>query len=418
MYAELIIDQRLHRAKKAGMKFQRLSRDRSIEFAAHLETLIRDPKTRKLLPQGQLIRPLNREESDFLDSERLLCKVDFEYFFSRYFNLEIDPGVGRGSGIGPPILLESQKRYIKLFGKREIECHEEQRKHKFTTGIKAYIHKVRQVAATATVRGMVWHRMLFWYPVRGLFATLDDQRVSEVFARDHLFLDKLAWWLKPNVYPDKQNDELGFADPLSSRMSYQAENSETGFGTGTQNDVSHLTEVALFKQPGKIRFSFVPSIPKAITTLHVQESTSDGKGNYWHEASENSRCHRRGYEDFIYCFIPWWYNKAKYRAIAPDDWTPEEHTQRHADKIERTSPEFNDGVVYHPTREQLYWWESSRAEHVSNGELAEFLTNFGADPGETFQSPQRGALPPELIEQLSNECMNPGACYEYELSAN
>ncbi len=367
------------------------------------------------MPKGQLIRPLNREEEAFIDSERLLCKCDFGYFFTRYYNLEIDPGVGAGSGIGPPILLESQRRYIQLFGRREEECVAEQARYKFTTGIKAYIHKVRQVAATATVRAMCWHRMLFWYPTRGLFASLDEDRIGEVFSRDHLFLDKLAWWLKPTVYPDKQNAELGFEDPLSSRMTYQAENAESGFGTGTQNDISHLTEVALFKWPSRIRYSFLPSIPKSITTLHVQESTSDGKGNYWHECSEAARHRRRGYEDWIYAFIPYYMNKMKYRAIPPDSWTPEEHTQQHAAMVERTSPEFFDGVTIRPSREQLYWWETERAAHVRNGELAAFLTNYPSTPQESFQSPSQGALPVELIEVMQNECMVSGGSYEYEV---
>ena len=416
MYSSAIIEARLHAAKKSGLQYKRLPREESIARAELLEKLTRDPQTRKLLPVGQLVRALNRQEEEFIESERLLCKCDFEYFFTRHFSLELDPGVGNGSGIGPARLLESQRRYIQLFGRREEECHREQKKHQFTTGIKAYIHKVRQVAATATVRAMTWHRMLFWYPTRALFASLDEARVSEVFVRDHVFLDNLRWWLKPKIYPDKQNEELGFAEPLSSRITYQAENAASGFGTGSQNDLSHLTEVALYKYPSRIRYSFVPSIPKAITTLHVQESTSDGKGNYWHEVSESARHKRKGFEDWIYAFIPWYMNRMKYRANVPDSWVPEEHTQNHAALIERTSPEFYDGRTVHPSREQLYWWESERAAHARNGELAAFLTNYPATPEQSFQSPSQGALSPELIEIMESEAMQPGCAYEYELA--
>jgi hypothetical protein len=414
MYSSLIIQKRLHQAKKSGMNFTRLPRQDSIDIAASIEALRLD-KNGKALPPGQLSRVLTRQEENFIESERFICKCDFEYFFTRYYALEIDPGVDRGSGIGPPVLLESQRRYIQLFGRREEACHEEMQKHKFTEGILVYIHKVRQVTATATVRAMTLHRMLFWNPVRSLFATLDETRISEVFNRDHLAIDRLPWWMHPSVYPDKQNAELGFADPHSSRISYQAENQENGIGTGSQNDISHLTEVALWARPARIRFSFVPSIPKAITTLHVQESTSNGKGDYWHEVTEAARHHRRGYESWIYCFIPWYMNRMKYRANVPDSWTPTDHTLQHADLIERTSPEWFDGVVQRPTRDQLYWWESARAQHARNGELALFLTNYPATPEQSFQSPSQGALPVELIEQMELETM-PGVPFEYEVA--
>lgn len=397
------------------MQYKRLPRSESIDISTRLEN-IRKGKDGKLIADGGQSRPFTRAEEDFIRSEQLICKMDFEYFFSRYWHLELDPGVGNGSGIGPPVLLESQRRYLTLIGRREEETHEEQRKHGFTVGILAYFHKVRQVSATAFMRAANMHRMIFWKGTRSLACGLDEDGKGELFKRDHLGLDNLPFWLKPKIYPDVKDTELGFEPPISSRINYRAENQETGIGTGTQNDVSHLTEVALYQYPGRIRFSFVPSIPKAITTLHVQESTSNGKGNYWHEVTEAARHKRRGYEDWVYAFIPWYMNRMKYRANVPDDWRPDEVTLRHADLIERTSPEFFDGKTVRATRDQLLWWEQTRAMHTLNGELASFYTNFPADPAQSFQSPSQGALPVELIELLEQECMHSMA-YEVETAA-
>jgi hypothetical protein len=406
MYSPDIIDRRLYLAKKQGEVFQRLPRDKSIDIAQKLERL-RFGRDGKALPDGHLIRPLNAAEQAHIYSERLISKCDFEYWFTRFCALELDPGVCDRSGVGAPILLESQRRYITLFGRREKECHAEQAKYKFTEGILAYVHKCRQVVATATVRGISQHRLLFWPGTRGFAASLDDERKGELFKRDHLILDNLPFWMKPKVYPDVKDTELGFEPPVASRISYQAENQQSGIGVGTQNDVSHLTEVALWQYPGGIRYSFVPSIPKAITTFHVQESTSDGKGNYWHEVTEAARHKRRGYESWVYAFIPYYMNRLKYRSNPPNEWTPAEHTLRHAELIERTSPEFFDGMTVRPSREQLWWWESTRAQHALNGELATFLTNYPATPEQSFQSPSQGALPVELIEQMETECRNP-----------
>lgn len=404
-------------AAKAGMQYKQLSREDSITIAADIEKLRYNAK-QQLLPDGGLARPLNRREEQFINSERLICKMDFKYFFVRYFTLELDPGVGSGSsGNAPPTLLESQQRYIDLFGRREEQCYEELQKYKFTEGILAYIHKVRQVAATATIRAMTLHRMIFWPGTRAFAASLDDDRKGELFKRDHLALDNLPFWLKPTIYPDVKDTEIGFEPPISSRISYQAENQQSGVGVGSQNDVSHLTEVALWKNPNSIRYSFLPSVPKSITTLHVQESTSDGKGNYWHEVSEAARRKDRGYESWIYAFIPWYYNKQKYRMNVPDDWRPSEHTQRHAELIERTSPEFLDGKTYHPSRQQLMWWETSRMQHMSTGELAQFLTNYPATPEQSFQTRNEGALPAELLEIMEQETMH-GMAYDIDLAVH
>jgi hypothetical protein len=172
----------------------------------------------------------------------------------------------------------------------------------------------------------------------------------------------------------------------------------------------------LWQNPGFIRFSFAPAIPKAITTLHVQESTANGKGDYWHEVTEAARNKRRGYESWVYAFIPWYMNKLKYRANPPGNWSPSALTVSHAALIERTSPEFFDGVTIRPSVEQLYWWETTRAEHSRNGELATFLTNYPATPEQSFQNPLQGALPPELIERLETRTRMPRRMYEAEIA--
>jgi len=429
VYSPSIVGRRLYAAKKRGMKYQRLPRDKSIEIAAKLERL--QYKDNKRLPEGQLIRPLDDREVSFIQSERLLCQCDFVYYFERYHKLQLDPGVvelidtagtvesvidGSLQKIGPPRMLESQCRYIELIGRREAECMAEWNKYHFCTGILAVFHKCRQVAATATARGLTMHRMIFWPGTRAFAASVDAPRITELFARDHLAADNLPFWLKPSQFlPDVKDTELGFPAPLSSRCGYQAENQQAGgIGVGTQQDVSHLTEVALWQYPGRIKFSFLPALPKAITTLHIEESTSDGKGNYWHELSEAVRHKKEGYESWIYAFIPWWYNRLKYRDIPPLDWAPAAHTLRHAELIERSSPEFYDGNTYHPTIEQLFWWQTERARHVQQGELATFLTNYPATPEQSFQSPNQGALPVELIEEMETEILPPEVSFELE----
>jgi hypothetical protein len=84
--------------------------------------------------------------------------------------------------------------------------------------------------------------------------------------------------------------------------------------------------------------------------------------------------------------------------------------------VERTSPEFNDGVAYHLTRDQLYWWETTRIMHATNGELASFLANYPATPEQSFVNWAQGALPVELIEAMELD-IRPSRPYEVEVAA-
>lgn len=172
-------------------------------------------------------------------------------------------------------------------------------------------------------------------------------------------------------------------------------------------DFSHLTEVPLWQYWHRVKYSFLPSLPKAISTFHVQEGTSAGKGGHWMESSEGCRHRKSGYEDWIYIFLPWYLNKLKYRKNAPDGWEPNDHSLKHAELIQRTSPEFCDGRTILPTKDQLYWWETERELHQRSGELASFLSNYPATPEQSFVNWAQGALPVELIEAMEMDIRVP-----------
>lgn len=411
MYSPRICDKRIQDAvRQTKTRVKRLPRAESIGISAELERLRLD-KNGRMLPDGQLIRELKRDEQEFILSEQLICKCDFRYFFERYGAVELDSGVAGKSGIAAPELLPSQKRFIILWGRREEQCYLEVKENGFTEGIRCFIHKVRQVAATATCAAAAVHRMTFWPSTRAFSASLDDIRRTEVYTRHLIMYQHMPFWMRPKLSAEVKGTEISLEAPINSRSSFQSENQETGIGVGTQNDISHLTEVGLWENPGSINFSFLPSLPKSISTLHNQESTANGKGNYWHEVTEYCRKGKRGYESWVYAFIPWYLNTTKWRAIAPPNWIPTDHTIKHAALIERTSHEYNDGVTVTPTREQLYWWETTRTAHVGQGELATFLTNYPATPEQSFQNPNMGALPAELIEKLELD-VRPGIPYD------
>lgn len=414
MYSSSIIERRLAAAKKAGIEIRRLPRDKSIEIAAKLEKL-RFNSDGEPLPQGQLGRPLDAREQLFIRSERALCKADFEYFLSRYYAVERDAGVCEEEGIGAARPAESQIIFIRALARREEQVQQEWAKYRHTEGIRVYAHKCRQVMFTATSRALTLHRMLFWPGTRGFAGTLEPDGCGELYKRDMIAIEHLPFWLKPDLYPDVKDQEFGFPAPLNARLRYQPENQKTGIGVGTQIDVSHLTEVPLWRYPFQISFAFAPALPKSRMTLHIQEGTSSGKG-YWQEVTEDCRKGRPGFESWTYIFVPWYMNSKKWRKNAPDTWRPAEHTVAHGELIERTSPEWSGGITIRPSRDQLYWWETERSRHARINELASFLANYPATPEMSFVNFAEGALPVELIEKFELEERHP-LVYEVEAHA-
>ncbi len=417
MYSPDLIERRLHRLKKSGIPFERLPRERSIEIAAKLERLRYDHRG-ALLPPGQLSRPLDSKEQSFIESERLICKADAEYYATRFHWIGLDTGTTSGEEtMGPCVYQESQRRFMRMLSKREEEVHAEYAKYGMTDGIRVIAHKTRQVYFTATARQLTLHRMLFWPGTRAFAGTLNPDGAGELYKRDKLAIDNLPFWLKPEtVYPDVKDSEIGFPAPLSSRLLYQAENQKAGIAVGTQQDVSHLTEVPLWQFPEyNIEFSLAAAIPKSRMTLHIQEGTSAGKGGYWQTVSEACRHKKKGYASWSYIFVPWWQNRLKYRMIPPPNWIPDEHTLEHAELVIRTSAEWNEGVTMRPTVEQLAWWEMERSRYASNGDLASFLSSYPATPEQSFVSWARGAVPPEVLEKMELD-LRPPSAYSVEVA--
>lgn len=413
MYSSEIVQRRLFQAKKStGTDYNklRLPRDVSIETTTRLDKLRFDERG-ALLPEGQLARPLDSKEQAFIASERVLCKCDFSYYGQRYHAMGIDTGTTDGEEtIGPIKFQESQIRMVNALGRREVEVHEEFKKHGMTEGIRMIAHKTRQQYYTAICRALSIHRMLFWPGTRALAAALNAPGIGELYKRDKLTLDNLPWWLKPEVYPDVKDEEIGFKHPLGSRLMYQAENAKSGLAVGTTQDVSHLTEVPLWQfAEYNIGFSLKAALPKSRSTLHIQEGTSAGGRGYWRDVSESCRRKDVGYESWTYLFVPWYTNVRKFVRIPPPGWTPQEHTIEHAALIERTSPEWNEGRTVRVTREQLCWWETEREVYVRNSALSAYLATYPATPEQSFTNWSKGALPAELIEKMELDERRPNA---------
>ena len=384
MYSEKIAQKSIETIeKKSGIKLVRTPIGKVSEWCAHLDSLMSF--------DGKMARGLNREEQEFIRNERLVSMCDFRYWAPRYCSI-----VKVGGGEGKLKLWESQQLAIDKIATLEERVHEYLANNYPVSGIRIAYHKSRQLGATMVARGLSVHRMVFSNHQRGMAASVDDDKVMEMYDKDKFILDNLPWWMKPQVGFDVKGEHLYF-DKLNTRILYQQSQQNSGLGQGRTFEVSHLTECAFWKHPKMISMDLMPAIPQSPNTLCILESTANGRGNWWHEWTEEVR--KGEHIEWTYCFIPWYTVKSLFRRHPPDDWRPSKITEMHADMVKKTSHQWV-GTTVDLDREQLYWWETERASHLKSGDLAIFLTNRCATPEESFQHSSSTPFSAELLERL------------------
>lgn len=404
MYSPEVVDRTLHALAIKGHRFTKRSVADSITISGKLQKLIDDNPANANNPKAPPLpsRAFTSDETEFMRSEAALCRLDFNYFATRYGNIELDASTG--GGIGAMKFWASQQRAMELISKREEIIQQMYSDSGFSDGILTVWHKSRQLGATAIMRLINAHRMMFYRNTRALAASLDETKIHELYVRDTVVIDNLPFFLRPKVEFDVKDSHIGY-EILKSRLSYQKANQQAGIGTGQQFDISHCTEVALWPYAERLKFDFLPAVPQSPSTFVAFESTANGRGNFWHEFTENIRQKAYGFGHWLYIFTPWYIESMKYRRPAPVDWVPHPVTIAHAEMVKRTSYEFT-GWHVDLTKDQLFWWESEREMYRKDGDLHIFLTNYCATPEESFQHSTASALPIETIEWMRNQALN------------
>ncbi len=408
MYSPVIVQRNVERlearTREAGqpITIKRYPVAESIGWAEELAA-IRDG--------DKFLRPLVRAEQEFIRNEQILSHLDFRYWQERYAWIDRDPETGGGAG--PTALWHSQVFLLERIAKVEEVQAEAVAAGGTADGIRVADHKARQLGHTAISRLIAMHRHTLHKDYRAMAASVDDDKILELYRRDKLIWENLPWFLKPGLEFDVKAEHLAF-EGLNTHILYQQSRQQSGLGQGRQfNGVSHITEVASFPYPGMIEMDFFPTLPRAASTVCILESTAQGRGNWWHEFTEGVR---HGFRvDWIYNFTPWYAEPGKYRRTPPVGWQPSELSILHAEKVYETSHEFVGKQVLLP-REQLYWYETERAAYQKQGKLNVFLSNWCATPEESFQHTNVSAFPPEFLEEARLRAAI-GSPYEIRLVA-
>jgi hypothetical protein len=339
---------------------------------------------------NKLKRSLNGEEQKFVKNERILCKYDFLYWANRYAHIHLNEG-----GVGLFSIWPSQELVYKLIKELEEESWDQvQDGAPAVDGICFSQNKARQLGATSFARLLIMHRLTLWENTRGMAASIDMDKILELYDRDKLIYDSLPGFLKPELRYDKKGEHLHF-EGIGSKLLYQEAKQQSGIGQGRQFEVSHLTELSAWPYPTMLRLDFFPTIPYNYYALSILESTPYGR-NWWREFTFDSIDGKNGRWHGTY--VPYYINSFKYWRQPPEGWEPAELTKKHMQLVEDTSPQ-HIGKKVSLLKEQAYWWEVEREISVRKGELNLFLTNYSAVPEESFQHTNASAFDYETIEK-------------------
>jgi len=411
MYASKVIEAAIARYEaKAGHKLIRISNDARDGWVEHLDKRVAAAGG----DASQL--DLTQEERLFIRNERVMCMTSFSYW-SHYAMIQRDGG-GVCNFDHP---WESTRILLRFIASIEQEQHDAIARGEMTPysiagqpkpavpGILVALNKSRQLAATTSGRLITMHRLTTQRDRRALAASVDDDKIQEMYDRDKLVYSHLPWFLKPPIQYDEKAGHLHLAD-VNSRVLYQVSSQKSGIGVGRQIDIHHLTELSTWLNPGAVELDFFPTIPRSISTFGLEESTPYGRGNWWHEWTEKVR---KGHSQrWRYLFIPWYAELSKYRSAPPEEWRPSEAALLHAQKVYDTSAQYVGRTLMLP-RENLYWWETTREEYRKGDRLNYFLTSYAATPEESFQHSQASAFPADFLAEMRDRT-RPGATYEIE----
>lgn len=360
----------------------------------------------------KMARQLAPSERAFIKNERLVCKYDFNYFFTRYCHTQIKiPGqpvvVGR---IKEP--LESQRIFLEIMSRKEALIYEGIRRGEPTDGIMLAACKARQEGFTTVARGITMHRGVFYDDLRAYGISVDEDMVKELYDRDHTIYDNLPWWMKPEIEYDVKGKHLTFGK-MGSTITYAQGNKIGGIGTGKTIGLTHVTELGVWEtlgaDPEKLMFDLDPTWPQSPDTWVFAESTSNGRTNYWYQFIQASIKARTR---FGVVFCPWYCEPRYNRRMPPIGWEPLPHTKAMMETVERTSPSYLLGKTARLDAQQAYWWESQYEEFRTLGRLAYFLTNYPTTLDESFQVSGNRAFSVETIDMLRRG-LKGGVPYEH-----
>lgn len=362
--------------------------------------------------KGRVQRQLKPAEKAFVLNEQTLTTFDFLYWAERYGYFISDPESKTGVGLQRFSPWESQKISLRLRAKIQSEQWDRKARGETVEGIRLVDHKGgRQLGLTQLDCFEFVHRMTRLSFQRCVAASVDDDKVLELYDRHQTIYDNLPWFLKPAKRPgNNRGKDWQLKDPAGVAL-YQNATQKGGLAQGRSRDVTQFTEMASWDAVAgwditRVQFElqYLPTIPRSVWTLALIESTSLVRGDWWHDFVDRVRLHRM--PGWKLNFIPYYSEGSRYTRTAPVGWKPTDESVKHAKMVWETSEEFMGERVM-LSKDQLYWYETQYNAAREGRALNLFLVNYAATPDQSFQHASQGAFDSEMLAHMRKATVAP-----------
>jgi hypothetical protein len=348
--------------------------------------------------EGVPVRSLTPGEQTFVLQELVRCACDAKYWLAAYAAIKV-----KAQALQTLVLLESQEVAFDHIARVELDCAEQRR----YDGLLFVVLKARQLGMSTLIEALMMHRTSFTPYTTALVASDEEANSAHLFDIAERVYDNLPWWLRPTKTFHVKNHEIVFGQIDSEFICRWGRSMGGGknadqlgrgqVGRSWTIPLFHISELATWENPDQLDEALFGSVPVLPTSMGFLESTGRGRHNWWHQRWSASV---DGSGRFVPIFIPWYAESQSYRRPAPSGWEPQTLTKAHAEQALSISQRWCHRVI-RLDRDQLYWWETERADYAKRGKLAKFLAEYCADPEDSFQNTEGSVFGGDLLYHAS-----------------
>lgn len=418
MYHPTIIQQNIDRAiqscvlgKDSAGKGVRPEYHTKFEVAQAIRQL---DSTREMDDDGNIhiLRPFTPDEIKWMENERLLCRMDFHYFASRYcwiknaFDqiVQFEPWV-------------SQKIFLDMVGEMELE----------QIAIMIQQLKARQLGISRIISLMILHRTIFFPNVNAVIGSSTPTKTIKLLDMFEFPFDRLPFWMVPTITSRKKDGEGGLLEfgKMDTGITLQHGSQMSGIARGSTPTIAHLTELAEFNNAESIvDASLMRAMHDSPRTMLILEGTGDGQYNWWHNKWISTKLGWPERKSRLRPnFLPWFTGSDLYPTAAwlrahpvPYNYVPEPHVIDHARKACEYVASYELlqkylGVGWKMPIEQQWFYEVEYDEAHRNKRIPSFLQEMPASDDEAFQSTNLSVFETEVIAAHKNRIQTPVGVY-------
>ena len=401
MYSTRQTDLKIERWIKAG-RFRPVyhSLAECEQAVSHFESLVEvNYETDRVVsvrdPDKRPEETLTQGEVRWIENERLLSRVDFRYWVSRYCWIKNDEDQvyrfvpWRSQLIFLDIMAEMEDEQIALF---------------------LIILKARQLGISRIISLILLHRVIFYANRNAFLASSTEDKTRLLFDMLDFTLFRLPWWMRPAEKFRREGKLLELYN--GSGVTLQHGQQGTGIARGTTPTVAHISELAEFDDPSSlIDSSLLRAMHPSASSFLGLEGTAEGINNWWHKKWKTQKAlwpERRGRLRPL--FLPWFigglYPKAADLRARP---VPHNYAETmlpwakaHAEMAEEyvRSTDYlrrHLGENWLMPLEQVWYYETERDAAIREGRLNRFLQEMPANDDEAFQSTNISVFDTETI---------------------